>query len=149
MKFYETTQGSCVNSDDLLRAFYFVSGKTVDENNPEYQEFVRKCFDTSIVEEVPCNYKELLYRGYKIAAIKLYRFNNKGAGLVESKNAVEDMMKLFAEHVDDDVKSLLRYGLKLNAIRLYRTIHEVEYDEARNAVNEMEAAMAAENAATA
>ena len=149
MKFYETTQGSCVNSDDLLRAFYFVSGKTVDENNPEYQEFVRKCFDTSIVEEIPCNYKDLLYRGYKIAAIKLYRFNNKGAGLVESKNAVEAIMASLAENSVDDIRNLLQNGLKAEAFRLYRNLHTVEYDEAKNAVDEMEAAMAAENAATA
>lgn len=80
--------------------------------------------------------KDLLQRGQKIQAIKLYRELNPTAGLKDAKDAVEEMERSgdfsgassfespfstsTASGSDGSVEDLLRRGQKLEAIKLYR-----------------------------
>jgi len=83
----------------------------------------------------------LVQNGKKIEAIKLYR-ERTGAGLQESKDAVEAIERGESQPVPTDVSSgvehdvlvLLGAGQKIAAIKLYREKTGVGLAEAKNAV---------------
>jgi len=96
---------------------------------------------------------DLLLRGYKIQAIKLYR-EQTGLGLREAKNAVEQSERQLALSgvsyspdversqrasavvpVGDDVLDLLLRGYKIQAIKLYRSRTGLGLREAKKAID--------------
>lgn len=93
---------------------------------------------------------EMLERGQKIEAIKIYR-EATGIGLAEAKSFVEGLERSLATgelppaaaatgeepETDADVIELLRSGSKLQAIKRYRERHGVGLKEAADAVERM------------
>ena len=100
--------------------------------------------------------KELVAKGEKIAAIKLYR-EATGAGLVEAKDAVEAIMRgeavTFPTHsqvsgldpfLENQIKRLLAEQKKIDAIKVYREAYRCGLKEAKDAVDLVQAKMRSE-----
>ncbi len=85
--------------------------------------------------------KELIARGEKSQAIKLYR-ERTGVGLKEAKEAVEALERgeapqtrpSTASYSDGEIVSLLKQGEKIQAIKLYRDRTGAGLKEAKDAV---------------
>jgi ribosomal protein L7/L12 len=100
---------------------------------------------------------KLLHDKQLIQAIRLYR-EATGVGLAEAKEAVEEMARneftkppSGVRNYDDPVleskiRSLLSKGKKIEAVKIYRAEYGVSLNEAKDAVERIEAAMPREPA---
>ena len=102
---------------------------------------------------------ELLHAKQIIHAIRLYR-EATGVGLAEAKQAVEEMalvevtkpppgVRSYDDPVmESKIKSLLAKGKKIDAVKIYREEYGIGLNEARNAVERIEATMPRDPATT-
>ena len=100
---------------------------------------------------------QLLHDKQVIHAIKLYR-EATGASLAEAKRAVEEMafvevtkppsgVRSFDNPVlESKIRSLLAKGKKIDAIKIYREEYGIGLNEAKNAVERIEATMPRDSA---
>jgi len=97
--------------------------------------------------------KELVAKGEKIAAIKLYR-ETTGVGLAEAKNAVEAIMRgelvTFSApaqvgdpdpFLENQIKRLLAERKKIEAVKIYRDAYQCGLKDAKDAVDLIQAEM--------
>lgn len=88
--FYETYSDVLLEPCDIERAFYITFGKHRSDSESEYLRYLYSLFGKSIKKAVRLSVEDLLHRGHKIMAIKLYRDINN-CSLAEAKNAVDRM----------------------------------------------------------
>jgi ribosomal protein L7/L12 len=97
--------------------------------------------------------KELVAKGEKIAAVKLYR-ETSGVSLIEAKNAVEAIMRgepvIFPVPVqvgdpdpflENQIKRLLAERKKIEAVKIYRDAYQCGLKDAKDAVDLIQAEM--------
>ena len=97
--------------------------------------------------------KELIIKGNKIAAIKLYR-ELTGVGLAEAKDAVEAVIRGASVNLpvptqvgepdaflENRIKRLLAERKKIEAVKIYREAHTCGLKEAKDAVDHIQAEM--------
>ncbi len=101
--------------------------------------------------------KELIAKGQKIAAVKLYR-EMTGVGLAEAKDAVEAIERGEsvitpmpaqigepASALEDQIRQLLTARKKIDAVRVYREAHNCGLKEAKDAVDAIQTEMRRED----
>lgn len=100
---------------------------------------------------------QLLHDRQLIQAVKVYH-DATGVSLAEAKEAVEEMARNEFTKPPDDVRrfddpvleskirSLLSKGKKIDAVKIYRAEYGTSLNEAKNAVDRLEAAMPREPA---
>ena len=109
---------------------------------------------TGISSDQEHQIKELIAKGQKIAAVKLYR-ELTNVGLKEAKDAVEAIergeLAYFHSSIqsdqeidmvlEDQIRQLLAKRQKIQAVKVYREAHNCGLKEAKDAVDAMEAKM--------
>ena len=109
---------------------------------------------TGISSQQEQQFKELLAKGQKIAAVKLYR-EMTGVGLAEAKDAVEAIQRGEPAHapsmqpglpndalLEEQIKQLLVKKQKIQAVKIYRETYNCGLKEAKDAVDAIEARLA-------
>ena len=94
--YFETTNNGLVTSDSLCRMASVVFGEKI--NNTDFEairDFAKRC--NGVVKEVEPSVDELVSRGEKVTAIRVYMNNHPGTRLIEARNIVEAMATRIAE----------------------------------------------------
>lgn len=89
--YYKNRDGKLLNSHDVERAFWVVTGNYRWQDEVGYLKFLYDLLGKTIVAVANPSVEGFIAKGESFAAIRLYR-DQHGCSLTEAKQAVDDMI---------------------------------------------------------